>query len=282
LPSPDPESTATRRSLDLRLAETNVRVEAPESVLAVLDSTLLFVPRFALTSEANVVISVLPKNDAWEIHGHAGAFKVLGTQSALPQVAGAVVSSAVNDVAAMRDCLPMRASVIQKEGRALALVGDDWESAVTLAAHLHGRGWSYVGSDNVLFDPASHTVYPVQKSLYVNSSSVAQLPMEYRRAVEASPWYVTPQGISFYAVDPRSAGYRQTWAAPTLLHGVVVIDGEMLDRPTLESVEPRVLHSHRFERLGIDWERVGVVDLCLGAFVDSCDLVEHWFESIRF
>jgi hypothetical protein len=54
----------------------------------------------------------------------------------------------------------------------------------------------------------------------------------------------------------------------------------MLDRPALESVDPRHLRGDRFARLGIDWAQVSIVDLRLGAFVDSCDLVEHWFESI--
>jgi hypothetical protein len=175
----------------------------------------------------------------------------------------------------------VRASVVEKDGRALAMIGDDWESAITLAAHLHGRGWSYIGSDHVLLDSETLEVLPIQKSLYVNSSAVAQFPMEYRRAVEASPWYVTAQGISFYAVDPRSAGHRQTWAAARRLHGVVVVDGSITDRPSLESLDARSLQADRFTRLGVDWMRVNVVDLHIGGFVDTGDLVEHWFQSIR-
>jgi hypothetical protein len=279
--SRDPAPPSTRTSLDFCLAETNVRVEAPEGVLSVLDATLSYVPRFASTATADLVISVQPKKEVWEIRGHGSTFKVLGAQSTLPQVAGAVVSSAVSDVAATRNFKTLRASVIAKGGRALAMVGDDWESAITLAAHLHGRGWSYVGSDNVLLDPISLYVFPIQKSLYVNSSSIAEFPVEYRPAVEASPWYVTPQGISFYAVDPRYAGHVQTWAPPTKLDGVVVVDGSMADRPSLESVDERNLKGERFTRLNLDWTRVRVVDLCIGGFVDTCDILEHWFESNR-
>jgi hypothetical protein len=261
-----------RASLDFRVADTSVRVEAPEGILSVLDSTLSFVPRCAPSCDVDVLVSVQPKADVWEIRGLGGSFKVLGAQSALPQVAGAVVSSVVSDVAINRNVKTMRASVLEKDGRALAMVGDDWESAMTMSAHLHGRGWSYVGTDNVLLDP---------DTLDVNSSSVAQFPMEYRRAVEASPWYVTPQGISFYAVDPRFAGHDQTWASATKLHGVIVVDGSMNDRPSLESLDERTIKSERFSRYGIDWERVRLVNLCIGGFVDTSDLVEHWFESIR-
>jgi hypothetical protein len=268
-------------SLEFCVAGTNVRVEAPDGVLSVLEATLSFVPRYGANSEADVVISVYPKDDLWEIHGHAGSFKVLGAQSALPQVAGAVVTSIVNDVAEKRNCKTVRASVVEKDGRALAFIGDDWESAITLSAHLHGRGWSYVGTDNVLLDPGTLDVFPIQKSLYVNSSSVAQFPIEYRRAVEASPWYVTAQGISFYAVDPHHAGHGQTWALSATLCGVVVVDGAMIDQPSLESVEARNLEDERFTRLGLDWTRVHLVDLRLSGFVDTCDLLEHWFDSTR-
>jgi hypothetical protein len=273
--------SASRKTLELCLAGTNVRIEAPPGVLSVLDATLSFVPRYETNGEAEIVIAVHSKDDAWEIQGLPGSFKALGTQSALPQIAGAVVMSAVHAVAANRKLKTMRASVIERDGRALAMVGDDWDSAITLAAHLHGRGWSFVGSDNVLLDPETLEVFPIQKSLYVNSSSVTHFPMEYRRAVEASPWYVTPQGISFYAVDPHFAGHRQTWASATLLQGIIIVDGTMMDRPSLESVDENRLQSESLSRLGVDWTRVGVVNLHLGAFADTCDLVEHWFESTR-
>jgi hypothetical protein len=280
--SRDLEAThVTPASLEFCLADTKVRVEAPPGVLAVLDATLSYVPRFSTRSTADIVISAQPRTDVWEIRGPDGSLKVLGAQSALPQVAGAVVSSAVAEVAATQRYTAMRASVVQKDGRALAMVGDDWESAITLAAHLHGRGWSYLGSDNVFLDEHKLDVFSIQKSLYVNSSSIAQFPIEYRRAVEASPWYVTAQGISFYAVDPRRAGHVQTWAPSAKLDGVIVVDGLMADCASLESLEERHLKADRFVRLGLDWERVPVAELCIGGFVDTADLIEHWFESIR-
>lgn len=274
-------SVLAPRSTAFRIAGIAVRIEAPADVLAILEATLLFVPRNDDGIDAEVVVRARTCDDAWEITSSSGARKVLGAQSALPQVAGAIVTSAVTDVAASRTCKTLRASVLEKDGRALALIGDDFESALTLAAHLHGRGWSLVGSDNALLDPVTLDVFPIQKSLYVNASSVAQYPLEYRRAVEASPWYVTPQGISFYAVDPHDAGHRQTWSASTILHGVIVVDGVMADRASLQTLEARTLECERFASLGIDWSRVGIVDLRLGGFAESCDLVEYWFETIR-
>lgn len=267
--------------MDLCVAGTNVRVEGPNTVLSVLDATLSVVPRAEPRSEPEIVIAVARNDEAWEIRGHEGALKVLGAHCAMPQVGGAVVTSVIRDTAATRNVRTMRATVVERDGRALAMIGDDWESAIALSAHLHGRGWSYIGSDNALLDPETLDVLPVQKSLYVNSSSVAQFPIPYRRAVEASPWYVTAQGISFYAVDPRHAGHSQTWSQSAVLAGVLVVDGAMSERPSIESMSLSELQAERFGRFGLDWSRVATVDLRLGTFVDSCDLVEHWFGSLQ-
>jgi hypothetical protein len=267
-------------ALNIRVADVTVRIEAPERVLAVLEATLSFVPR-AEGAEPDVTVSARVRDDAWEIHGLSGSIKVLAAQSALPQVGGAIVTSVIRDVAVTRGYRTMRATVLSKGDRALAMVGDDWESAITLAAHLHGRGWSYVGSDNALLDPATLDVLPIQKSLYVNASSVTQFPTQYRRAVEASPWYVTPQGISFYAVDPRIAGHSQTWASGAPLAGIIVVDGAMSNQPSIDSLDPACLRSDRFTRAGLDCSQVPAVDLRLGGFVETCDLVEHWFDSLQ-
>jgi hypothetical protein len=281
LRSLDPNRVSEDSSIDLRLAEINIRVEAPPRILSVLDATLSNVPRFATTASPELTISVVQRDDAWEIYGIHGASKLLAWQSALPQVAGAVVTTAIGSVAARRECTTMRATVIEKDGRALAMIGDDWESAISLATHLHGRGWSYIGSDNALLDPVSRDVFCVQKSLYVTSSSVSQLPVPYRRAVEASPWYVTPRGISFYAVDPTGAGRGRTWTLSANLCGIVVVDGLMADSPSLESLDDNRLEDHRFARLRVDWNHIDIADLWMAGCVETCDLIEHWFASTQ-
>jgi hypothetical protein len=66
-----------------------------------------------------------------------------------------------------------------------------------------------------------------------------------------------------------------------VLEGVIVVDGAIDDQPAIESIDAAGMRSERFTRLGVDWSRVRTADLRLGGFVDTCDLVEHWFESIR-
>jgi hypothetical protein len=267
-------------TLDVLIADVHVRVEAPENVVAILNTTLNTIPRLGAKQVPDVVISVRA-NEAWEIHGLEGSLKLMDAHSPLPQVAGAIVTTIIAHVAANQKYTALRAAVVEKDGRALAFLGDDWESAITLAAHLHGRGWRYIGSDNALLHAESRRVFPVQKSLYVNSSSLAQLPLHYRRAVEASPWYVTPAGISFYAVDPLIAGQPQTWSPSASLAAVVVVDGMIADRPAVETLDDISMSGERLSRLNLDWNEVKVVDLRLGGIVESCDLLEHWFEAIR-
>lgn len=272
---------APRVALDILLAEVNVRVEAPEAVFDVLDATLSVVPRFSANHIPDVHISVQRTHDVWEIQGPYDGVKVLAGTYALPQVAGAIVTATLAAVATRRNVKALRATVLEKDGRGLAMIGDDWESTITLAAHLHGRGWRYVGGDNALLDPVTLELLPVQKALYVNSSAIRQFPMRYRAALEASPWYVTAHGIAFYAVDPRRTGYSGVWARSALLSGVVIVDGSVERRPELESVNARDLAGERFAGLGIDWARVTTVDLQLGGCVDTCDLIDRWFESTK-
>jgi hypothetical protein len=272
--------TGTSLNLDLTVAAVNVRVEAPSTIISVLERTLQNVPRFARSISPEVTFYVAPKGEMWQIDAFDGTRKALSLQSALPQVSGAIISSIVGKVAASRDCIALRAAVVEKNGRALAMIGDDWETAILLAAHLHGRGWSYLGGDNVIYESASRRVSSFEKSLYVNSSAVSQLPLSYRRAVEGSPWYVTAQGISFYAVDPTAAGSGGAWSTSATLCGILLVDGAVADVPSLETLSANQLEDRRFAQLGLDEAHMRAADLRIGGLVDTCDLVECWFESI--
>jgi hypothetical protein len=261
LNSLDPRAAKGASSKDIFLANTRIRVQAPEQIISVLEATLSDVPGFAGHELPDVTISVVTDGETWQIFGADGSRKVLTGQSALPRVAGAVVSSAISDTAETRDFVKMRAAVVEKGGRALAMIGDDWESAITLAMHLHSRGWRCVGSDNALIDAKSRQVHCVQKALYVNASSVAQLPVRYRRAVEASPWYVTAQGISFYAVDPTVAGTGIAWTPMSTLCGVIVVDGAVTDSPSLEPLDAHRMEEERLSGLGLDFHQIAVGEL---------------------
>ena len=73
---------------------------------------------------------------------------------------------------------------------------------------------------------------------------------------------------------------QKTWTSVAQLSGVIVVDGTMVDSPLLESIEAKRLKEERFTRLSIDWTAVEVADLRIGGYVETCDLIEHWFASI--
>jgi hypothetical protein len=268
-------------SIYLRMVDCNVRIAAPEPVMSVLELTLANVPRYSVSSPADLTIVAKCSDDVWEIDGGAGGRKILTRQSALPQIAGAIVSTAVTETALARNCTILRAAVMERGGRALAMIGDDWESAITVAVHLHDRGWRFLGADNAVLDSATLEVFAIEKSLYVSSSFLSHLPLRYRKAVEASPWYATDRNIAFYAVDPRVGDAPNVWSRSARLAGIIIVDGEEGDQPSLESLDPQALQSERLRRLSIDWDEVNAADLVLGGFVETCDLVEHWFASLR-
>ena len=80
--------------------------------------------------------------------------------------------------------------------------------------------------------------------------------------------------------DPTEARLRHTWSSSATLHGVLVVDGTMVDSPQLEQIDGKRLKEERYSRLRIDWSAVGIADLKMGGFIETCDLIEYWFASI--
>ena len=258
--------------LGLTLAGLAVHVEAPVPVLAVLEATLRDMRRFEDAGGADITVRVRHLDDVWEVLDDDGSLKILAAGSALPQIGGAVVTTIMQAAARARRHTALRATVLERGGRALAMIGDDWESAMTLAAHMHGRGWSIVGGDHALSTPNAASC--VQKSLYVNSSSLDRFPVYYRRALEASPWYATGAG-SRSTRSTRSLPGTHRPERRRVPRGVVIVDGGVPSGPRWNRWI-RQRRSERLKRIGIDWRRVAAA-ICGWAIIETCDLIEHWF-----
>ncbi len=264
-------------SLHVTIAGVDGSIRAPAPVISVLSRVLAHARRPASSVPARASIEVESDDVSWRISGGSEeSRKVLSSRSALPQVAGAIVSSLVSDVASTAGLRVARAAVIERDGRAVAFVGDDWESCITLAAHLHVRGWRLLGGDYALIDLPSLNVLATRKLLYVTLSCVDELPLTYRRAVEDSPWYSTRHDIAFYAVDPALAVQRgSAWGEFGRLRAVLRLDGHVSEYPSLERAGPFTIAngigSDDLERAG-----VAVAEIKLGDFVTTCDLLERW------
>lgn len=267
-------------SLCVRVAGVDAAIRAPGSVLSILHRTLMHARRPLAGASVKTTIEVSNDEFAWRIRGSSQrSDKVLSATSALPQVCGAVVSSLIADVAQAAGLRVCRAAAVEREGRAAVFTGDDWESCLVLAAHLHARGWRFLGGDYVLIDPETLTVHAIRKSLYVTLSIVEELPLPYRRAVEASPWYSTPREIAFYAIDPALVPSTPSWAEQGRLHAVLRVDGDIAEFPSLErAVSPAITEGIG----GKDLERGGVTiaEIKLGEYIATSDLVERWLQSL--
>ena len=269
-------------SFELRfsISETDIALIGPSSVLSIVDRMLLNVERVWSKACDPTKIEVSFAAEIWRIHGEAPASrKVLGARSALPQVAGAIVSSILAEVAFHKNVEVWRAAVVERENRALVFIGDDWESCVTMIAHLHTRGWKILGGDYALISGDTLVVSAFKKLLHANSSCVASFPRWYRQAIEASPWYSSSQAIAFYAIDPQLTNGTSPWGESAPLGAVLKVDGQFADHPYLEATDHIAftgsLRATDLKRAGVE-----ISNLIVGDFIETCDLVERWFASL--
>lgn len=265
--------------LCVRVAGVDASIRAPRSVLAILRRTLVHATR-PCSDIGKTTIEVSNDEFSWQIRGSSQrSDKVLSATSPLPQVCGAVVSSLIADVAQEARLDVCRAAAVESSGRAVVFIGDDWESCVVLAAHLQARGWRLLGGDYVLIDPRTLTVHATRKLLYVTLSIMEELPLPYRRAVEASPWYSTAGEIAFYAIDPRSESSKPVWSERGRLGAVLKVDGDVSEFPSLErGVSPSITENISGERL--EQRGIAMAEVKLGDYIATCDLVERWLQSL--
>lgn len=271
---------ASEIELKLRIAGADILVRGPRTVLGVVDHMLAQVDHMWLAHSEPLIVDVSSKSGIWSVVGKAPASrKTLGSGSALPQVAGAVVSSILAEISWHLDVVIWRAAAVERDGRALVFIGDDWESCITLTAHLHTRGWNILGGDYALISGDTLVVSAFKKVLHANSSCIASFPLWYRRAIEASPWYSTTNAIAFYAIDPRLVQDDSPWGDRGRLTAVLKVDGRFDEHPSLEAVEGTSfsgsLRAAELKRAGVE-----VASLVVGDFIETCDLLDRWFATV--
>jgi hypothetical protein len=271
--------SSTSEQLDLCVADADVRIRAPQAVLDVVEGMLAHVSHSWTHSSEALSIEARFDLDVWRVGGVAPkGRKTLGSASALPQVAGAIVSSLIAELTYHKRASAWRAAVVERNGGALAMVGDDWESIVTLVAHLHTRGWRILGGDYAIVERGKFVAIPFRKMLHANSFCVTSFPLWYRRAVEASPWYSTGASIEFYAIDPTLVGGTPSWGERTPIRALLRADGHAAEHPSIETGENfRVADGVRRSDLIDAGIESGM--LVRGGFIETCDFLERWFAS---
>lgn len=262
---------ARRRYL---FGDVGVSITAPAEILHVLDVTMLHVRAHDASCRISLTVTRTPA--AWEIVDEFGPVVTLSAQTAAPEVSGALTTAIAERVAQQSTWSLVTGVIVAKDDFAVALVGDDWGSCLGIAMHLSLRGWTIVTPRYAFVDPDTRAVEPFSKLLYVPSRIIPLLPLAYRRALEASPWYSTGNELGFYGVDHVRAKAPPHDAKRPTLRACLILDASRSE--LLGSIrEP----AHAYVGTFLPFSDVGIASasLIVGSIVPTTDAVERWVES---
>jgi hypothetical protein len=267
-------ATPSRLIRRYTIGDVNVKATASDSVVRVLDVTM---SRLATPDdvECAVALTVAEREDCWEIAVGSDRVITLAADTAPPAVAGAVTTVIAEEVARLSSLALLQAVIVEHDGRGLALLGDDWPSCVAIATHLSTRNWRILTSRYAFVDPRTLHIVPFAKLLFATSETIQVLPRQYRRALESSPWYSTPNGLCFYGIDPHRVNGGSVWGDSATLCAALVVTGARGLAPSLDVAESSELAAH----LQFDIAHasdVNVASLTVGPIVSTTNLVERW------
>lgn len=209
----------------------------------------------------------------WRVQSSSGrTTKSLAGNESPVSVAAAAISVLVSETAYDTNASVVRMPVVWRDGHAIGIRTTDPSAGAILAAQLHVYGWKIATTDYLLLQPETALVTPISKLFYFHASSLNALPIQYRRALEASPWHSTASGIAFYAVDPDKAGCGASWSSITSLHGVVTLD---IVPPNAASRRSRVDIPREMARLRALLPGVRVVTAAPCSMLNAIDNIEE-------
>ncbi|MBV9646479.1 MAG: hypothetical protein JO043_03355 [Candidatus Eremiobacteraeota bacterium] len=266
--------------LRLNVAGADAEIEAPAPVIDVVARMLGPIPRTWRGEPLRIAVRARFASDVWKIAGSATkSKKTFANTKAIPHVAGAVVSSLVAELAYHRKLSAWRGAALERGNNGIALVGEDWETIVVIAAHLHTRGWRILGTDHVLVDPQTFVAEAFRKLMHANSFCGPSFPRRYRTAIEASPWYAGANTIEYYAVDPGLVEGTPAWGDSAPIRAVVRIDGHSAEYPALEVADDFRI-ADRLRRSDVVSSGIECGVLVRAGFIETCDFLERWFASL--
>jgi hypothetical protein len=176
------------------------------------------------------------------------------------------------EVAAVHGWLALEAVVVERDGRALALIGEPGAGKSIVAAHLLARRWKLVTDDSAFVDEARGTIVGHHGLMRFRSGAIPHLPAAFRATLERSKWFVGEDGeLQFYEVDPETVFGPGIWSHEAVLDSAIFL----ADRPGSHAVEgldgaSSVHNAFRVLRTGsIGRDRA----------VRVADRVEHWYDA---
>jgi hypothetical protein len=174
------------------------------------------------------------------------------------------------------------AVVVERDGRALALIGDSGAGKSTIAAHLLARRWKLVTDDVAFIDEARCAVVGHHGLMRFRSDALPHLPAAFRATLERSRWFVDEDGqLQFYEVDPEAVFGAQVWSHEALLDAVVMLD-ERASSHAVSSTANGAAAFSTFDGTAILAElagrlRTGVI--ARDRAVRLADRIEHWYDA---
>lgn len=257
------------------VSQVGVAISAPSEILRVLDVTMLHVPSHEDVCQLTFIVSRTA--EAWQISDEFGVSVTMPASSAAPEVAGALTTAIVEHVAHLTQAALVNGVIVAKGDFAVALVGDDWGSCIAVALHLSLRGWSIVTPRYAFVDHDTRSVEPFSKLLYIPSRIIPLLPLVYRRALEASPWYSTGSELGFYGVDPLKSGKASSNQKLSTLRASLIVDSSR--RELLGSVQEP---AHTYIGTLLPFSDIGIAtaSLIVGSIVPTTDAVEKWANAL--
>jgi len=222
--------------------------------------------------EPHTTVSARSNGDGWLLEVDGAVVQRLAQRTPAARVAEELIATACVAVAGKTNSILIAGAVLTKDGKTLALIGGDLDSARVIGFHLHARRWSAIAFRYAFLSRASLSTIGLHSLAVVSSSSIDQMPTRYRPAIEVSLWYDTGFDLAFYTVEPLVV--HSSWLPSTPLTHVVLVDGKIDDEPSLDvGVGPsdaRVIGQHA------DAGSLRVARLTLGTPVASCNILEKW------
>ena len=244
---------------------------SPEVVVA-LQGILRPAARGMSASPASTSVAALLGHDGWQLEVDGNVVRGLAAPTPIPRVAEEVIAAACSAVASKRSNILVSGALLEKDGAAIALVGDDLDAAKVLGFHLHARGWAAVSFGYAFVSGASLEVLGLRALASVSASTIDQIPASYRTAIEASRWYSSGLDLTFYTVDPLVA-HSGSAPAAELTH-VVIVDGALEEKPSMTAdVDPATIGPLGGHSLV---QSLQIARLTQGAPIASCDAIERW------
>jgi hypothetical protein len=263
------ETRSARSShLSLVIDGVEVDVRGPSDVLGVLDSVYRrhrrAVRRGGSDSVRGLRLRVAAEHDIAAANVPAASARI------------------VNGVAECNGRRVLRAAAVERDGRAMLIVGEEGSGRSTLAINLLAGGWKLLGDEYLFVTGDGEHAIAHQALLSLSALSTPHMPSAFRKALEHSRWYATSGGsdLRFYEVDPTVVFGPNVWANGARIDAIVVL-GEAGGENKVKTIEPE----RTFEMLGAELARTVKLkpEVRVGAILPRhgahcAELIDSWYD----